>query len=84
MTLLQLWRSNGLTVSEALSAVVTFIFGPCFCSETCLLYFCVEIPLAEPEQACNHYELCLVSSALDYAGVLVALMSQINDLQADN
>lgn len=79
-TPLHLWRSNGLMVAEALPALVTFFF----CSATCLLHFCVEIPLAKPEQACNHHKFNLVSSPPDYAEVLVALLSWIAALQADN
>lgn len=67
-------------VAEALPAVVTFFF----CSETCLLRFCVEIPLAKPEEACNHHKFHLVSSLPDYAEALVALMSWFVALQADN
>lgn len=40
---LQLWHSS---------------LGPAFAQKpVCCTYFCVEIPLAEPEQACNHHEL---------------------------
>lgn len=66
-------------VAEALPAVVTFFF----CSETCLLHFCVEISLAKPEEACNHHKFHFFSSPPDYAEVVVVLMSWIIALQAD-
>lgn len=66
-------------VAESLPAVVFFL-----CSETFLLLFCIEILLAKPEQACKYHKFNLVSSPLDYAEVLAALMSWIIALKADN
>lgn len=70
------WRSNGLTVVEALPAVVTFFL----CSEP---MFCPETPLAKPEEAWHWYRLHLVSSLPAYGEVLLALLSWMAALQAD-
>lgn len=54
-----------------------------FAQKPCLLHFCLEMPSAKPEEACNHHKINEVSSPPDYAEVLVAQMSWVAALQAD-
>lgn len=55
-----------------------------FAQKPCLLHFCLEIPSAKPEEACNHHQINEVSSPPGYAEVLVALMSWVAALPAEN